>query len=165
MLSQPLTHVSGFASLNKAYLAPHDTVHVIAQAGPGISGIADLSWASPTKSRPTSNAFVILGTNGWLSANFVSKPGVSGSVLRVTIHSVVEPKEGVEVEEKEEIIDEPGVGVQAELASFFAAINGKDDGKGLGDPLAALGDVAFFQAALNSGGNVVDLTQLLRVGK
>jgi hypothetical protein len=94
----------------------------------------------------------------------VSKPGVSGSVLRVTIHSAVNPKDGTDFEEKEEIIEEPGIGVQAELSSFFAAITGKDDGKGLGDPLAALGDVAFIHAALNSGGNIVDLTQLLRVG-
>ncbi|KAF7762051.1 hypothetical protein Agabi119p4_8644 [Agaricus bisporus var. burnettii] len=162
MLPHPLTHVSGFASLNKAYLAPHDTIHAIVQAGPGVSGVADLIFASPTKSRPAGSEFAILGTNGWLSVNHVSKPGVSGSVIRVIIHSIIKSKDGTEVEEKEEIIDEPGIGVQAELASFFAAISGKDDGKGLGDPLAALGDVAFIQAALNSGGNLVDLTQLLR---
>lgn len=47
-----------------------------------------------------------------------------------------------------------------ELQSFFDAIAGKDDGLGLGDPQAALGDVAFIQASLNSNGEVVDLVKL-----
>lgn len=162
MLPHPLTHLSGFASLNKKYLAPHDTIHTIIQAGPDIHGTADLTWASPTKSRPQFDGFVISGTNGWLSVNQISTPGTGVPALRVAIHSVVKSKDDAEEEEKEEIIEEPLVGVQAELTSFFAAINGKDDGKRLGDPLAALGDVAFFQAALNSGGNLVDLNQLLR---
>lgn len=160
MLPHPLTHLSGFASLNKDYLAPHDTVHTIVRAGPQIHGTADLTWASPTKSRPAIDGFIITGSNGWLSVNHVSKPGIHGPVVRVAIHSVTKLEGGAE--EKEEIIEEPSVGVQAELASFFAVIKGQDDNKGLGDPLAALGDVAFFQAALNSGGNLVDLTQLIK---
>ncbi|KAJ3562817.1 hypothetical protein NP233_g9341 [Leucocoprinus birnbaumii] len=155
MLPHPLTALSGFASLNKSYLAPHDTVHTIVQAGPEIKGTAELTWASPTKSRPASDGFVISGTKGWVAVN-----QVSGNI-RVAIHSVVRAEDGSE-DEKEEIIEEKSIGVQAELDSFFAALQGKNDGKGLGDPLAALGDVAFFQAALNSQGSLVDLTQLLK---
>ncbi|KXN87639.1 hypothetical protein AN958_08343 [Leucoagaricus sp. SymC.cos] len=161
MLPHPLTHLSGFASLNKPYLAPHDTVHTIVQAGPVIKGTAELTWASPTKSRPTSDGFVLSGTNGWVSVNLVSKPDRTAPVLCVSTHSVVKSSDGSEGE-KEEIIEEESIGVKAELESFFAAVGGQDDGKGLGDPLAALGDVAFFQAALNSNGNLVDLTQLLK---
>ncbi|KAF5350496.1 hypothetical protein D9756_008497 [Leucocoprinus leucothites] len=155
MLPHPLTALSGFASLNKSYLAPHDTVHTIVQAGPDIKGTAELTWASPTKSRPVSDGFVISGTKGWISVNQVS------GVIRVAVHSVVKAADGSE-DEKQEIIEEKSIGVQAELESFFAVIQGKDDGKELGDPLAALGDVAFFQAALNSQGNLIDLTQLLK---
>lgn len=163
MLPHPLTHLSGFASLNKAYLAPHDTVHTIVQAGSGIKGTADLTWAHPTKSRPVTEGFLICGTSGWVSVNQISKQIGPDPfpVIRVAIHSVVKADDGNE-SEKEEIIEEKSVGVEAELTSFFAAVRGQDDGKGLGSPLAALGDVAFFQAALNSQGNLVDLTQLMK---
>jgi hypothetical protein len=161
MLPHPLTHLSGFASLNKAYLAPHDTVHTIVRAGPHIKGTAELTWASPTKSTPTSDDFVVSGSSGWLAVNRISKPGSDKSFLRVAIHSVIRAADGSE-NEKEEIIEEPAVGVEAELVSFFSALRGQDDGKDLGDPLSALGDVAFFQAALNSDGSLVDLTQLMK---
>jgi hypothetical protein len=164
MLPHPLTHLSGFASLNKAYLAPHDTIHTILQAGPGIKGTADLTWAHPTKSRPSSDGFIISGSRGWVSVNQISK--MIGPdpfpVIRVAIHSVSEAEDGSE-NEKEEIIEEKSIGVKAELGSFFSAVRGQDDGKGLGKPLAALGDVAFIQAALNSNGSLIDLNKLMRV--
>jgi len=65
--------------------------------------------------------------------------------------------------ETEEIIDVPMKGVEAELRSFFDAIEGKDELK-IGDPLGALQDVAFIQAGLNSGGSSVDLVELVGSG-
>jgi len=161
MLPHPLTHLSGFASLNKDYLAPHDTVHAVVQAGPNIHGTAELTFASPTKSRPAGEGFVITGSKGWISVNQISKPGTNTPIFRAAIHAVVKSEGGPE-EEKEEIIEEPSVGVLAELTSFFGALKGQDDGKNLGDPLAALGDVAFFQAIFQSKGNLVDLGRMLQ---
>ncbi len=160
MLPHPLTHVSGFASLNKGYLAPHDTVHAIVQAGHNIHGTAELTWGSPTKSRPAGDGFVITGSKGWISVNQTSKPGTQVPIFRAVIHAVAKSETSTE-EEKEEIIEEPSVGVLAELTSFFAALKGQDDGKNLGDPLAALSDVAFFQAIFKSKGSLVDLKQML----
>lgn len=83
-----------------------------------------------------------------------------GSSLRITIKSVIR-KEGKPDEEKEEIIEEPMRGVQLELGSFFDAISGNHDAAALGDPMGALRDVSFIQAALNSEGNLVDLAELV----
>jgi len=160
MLPHQLTHLSGFASLNKDYLKPHDTIHAIVKAGDHFHGTAELTWAFPTQTRPQADGFVVTGTDGWLSVNQINKPGASAPVLRILVKSVHKP-EGKPEEEKEEIIDVPSKGVVAELSSFFDKISGKDDGLGLGDPLAALGDVAFIQAALNSNGELVDLVKLL----
>lgn len=160
ILPGPLTHLSSFASLNKDFLAPHDTIHAVIKSGSDFHGILELTWASPTKSRPTSDKFVVIGTDGWLSINEFSVAGANAPVLRVTIKSVVKV-EGKPEEETEEIIEEPMRGVQAELASFFDAINGESGVVGLGDPLAALRDVAIIQAGLNSGGEPVDLLKLV----
>ncbi|KDR66469.1 hypothetical protein GALMADRAFT_259259 [Galerina marginata CBS 339.88] len=160
MLPHPLTHLSGFASLNKDYLKPHDTIHAIVKAGDHFHGTAELTWAFPTQTRPVADGFVVTGTDGWLSVNQVSKPGAKSPILRILVKSVHKP-EGKPEEEKEEIIEVPSKGVIAELSSFFDKIAGKDDGLGLGDPLAALEDVAFIQAALNSNGQLVDLVKLV----
>jgi predicted dehydrogenase len=146
--------------LNKDYLKPHDTIHTVAKAGDHFHGIVEMTFASPTSSSPQADEFVVTGTDGWLSVNEVDIPGEDASVTRITVKSVVKA-EGKPEEEKEDIIDVPGSkGVQVELQSFFDAIAGKNDGLGLGDPQAALGDVAFIQAALNSDGEVVDLVEL-----
>lgn len=160
ILPHPLTHLSGFASLNKDYLAPHDTIHAVVKAGSHFHGTAELTWAHPTKSRPVSEGFVFTGTEGWLSVNQINVPGSKTPVIRVAIHSVVKV-EGQPEQEKEEIIDEPVKGVEAELASFFDAVAGKENVADIGDPLAALRDVAFIQAALNSDGASVDLAALV----
>ncbi|KAF8153375.1 hypothetical protein B0H34DRAFT_800584 [Crassisporium funariophilum] len=160
MLPHALTHLSGFASLNKDYLKPHDTINAVVKAGDHFHGTAELTWAFPTKTRPEADGIVITGTDGWLSVNQVNKPGSTAPVLRILIKSIVK-LEGGQEEEKEEVIEVPMKGVVAELESFFDAITGKDDGLALGDPLAALGDVAFIQAALNSNGELVDLIKLL----
>ena len=161
VLPYPLTHLSGFVSLNKDYLLPNDTIQAIAKAGDNFHGIIEITFASPTKSFPEGDRLLITGTEGWLSVNVVNKPGTTGTFIRTVIKSVVKV-DGKPDEEKEEVIEVPESGVAAEFASFFDAISGKDDELGLGDPFSALGDVAFIQAALNSNGELVDLTKLLQ---
>jgi predicted dehydrogenase len=161
MLPYPLTHLSGFVSLNKDYLLPHDTIQAIAKAGDNFHGIIEITYASPTKSFPQGDLLVITGTEGWLSVNTVNKPGTTETFIRTVIKSVVKV-DGKPDEEKEEVIEKPRSGIASEFASFFDAISGKDDGFGLGGPSSALGDVAFIQAALNSNGELVDLTKLLQ---
>ncbi|KAF9462193.1 hypothetical protein BDZ94DRAFT_1194870 [Collybia nuda] len=160
MLPEQLTHLSGFASLNKDYLKPHDTINTVVRAGSHFHGTVEMTFASPTKTRPVSDGFVITGTDGWISVNQVSVAGSTAPALRVLIKSVVKT-EGKPEEEKEEIIEEPMKGVEAEFKSFFDKISGKSDGTDIGDPLAALRDVAFIQAALNSEGSLVDLIDLV----
>lgn len=157
MLPAPLTHLSGFASLNKDYLPPHDTIQAVAKSigkDTTFHGTASLTWASPTPSKSVPDGITIIGTDGWLSATTIYAEGV----VRITIRSVVHV-EGKPDEEREEIIDKPIQGVERELGSFFAATNGTDDG--LGDPLGALRDVAFIQAGLDSNGDLVDLEKLI----
>ena len=64
--------------------------------------------------------------------------------------------------EEVEVIEERTRGVEVELESFLIAVKGCDDG--LGDPRAALKDVAVIQGALTSEGRVVDLEALVREG-
>ena len=161
VLPQPLTHLSGFVSLNKDYLLPHDTIQAVAKAGDNFHGIIEITYASPTKSLPEGDLLSITGTEGWLSVNVINKPGITGRFIRTVIKSVVKV-DGKPDEEKEEVIEKPESGVEAEFASFFDTISGKDDGLGFGEPFSALGDVAFIQAALNSNGEPVDLTKLVQ---
>ena len=94
--------------------------------------------------------------------NLVNKPGTKETFIRTVIKSVVKV-DGKPDEEKEEVIEKRKSGIEAEFASFFDAISGKDDdGLGIGEPSSALVDVAFIQAALNSNGGPVDLTKLLK---
>ncbi|KAF9476098.1 NAD(P)-binding protein [Pholiota conissans] len=160
MLPHAFTHLSGFASLNKDYLKPHDTIHTVVKAGDHFHGISEMTFACPTKSRPNADAFVITGNDGWVSVNNVNIPGSDKPIIRIVVKSVVKV-EGQPEQEAEETIDVPSQGVLAEQQSFFDALEGKDDGLNLGDPFAALADVAFIQAALNSNGKLVDLTKLL----
>jgi len=169
MLPEPLSEVSAFSSLTKDYLAPHDTVHAIVKAGHRIYGSVDLTWAHPTKSRPEgADGFLITGTKGWISVRQLTHPGADAPILRVLIKTRGLPGTGVlgggdgapEVEESEEVLEFAVEGVARELESFFLAVSGNDDGLGLGDPLAALQDVAFIEAALNSNGVVADLEKV-----
>ncbi|KAG6856409.1 hypothetical protein H0H87_004839 [Tephrocybe sp. NHM501043] len=152
ILPSRLTHLSGFASLNKEYLAPHDTINAIVRAGTDFHGTAELTWAAPIKARPNTDGFFITGTKGWLSVNF------SGGVYRVLIKWVDESGN-----EREEVIEKEGQGVKGELEAFFAVAEGKEGALVIGDPLEALRDVAFIQAALNSDGSLVDLIDLVPV--
>jgi len=147
-------------SLNKEYLKPYDTIHAIAKAGDSFHGIVEITFALPTQSAPAGDLISVTGTEGWLSVNEVRKPGTNGTFIRTVIKSVVKV-EGKPNEEKEEIIEEAQNGIVAEFTSFFDAIQGKDE-LHLGNPISALSDVAFVQAALNSNGKLVDLTALLQ---
>lgn len=160
VLPAHLTHLSAFASLNKDFLKPYDTIHSIAKAGDSFHGIVEISFALPTNSAPAGDLISVTGTDGWLSVNQVNKPGMEGTFIRTVIRSVVKVK-GKPNEEKEEIIEVAQNGIVAEFASFFDAIQGKDE-LGLGDPFNALSDVAFVEAALNSNGELVDLIKLLQ---
>ncbi|KAJ6620565.1 hypothetical protein B0H10DRAFT_2020860 [Mycena sp. CBHHK59/15] len=162
MLPEPLTHLSGFASLNHDHLKPYDTIHAIAKAGSHYHGIVEMSFGAPTKSVPSSDLFVITGSEGWMTINYAKVEG-TGQVLRMKIKRAVKV-EGKPTEEVEEVIDTPMKGVEVEMGSFFDAITGKQV-LNLGDPLRALGDVAFIQAALNSRGESIDLAKLLSEGK
>ncbi|KAF9232850.1 hypothetical protein BU15DRAFT_80765 [Melanogaster broomeanus] len=165
MLPSPMTHLSGFASLNVEWLAPHDTINTVIKAADGSHGIFELSFGAPTPSRTSiGNGTVITGTEGYVTVNQMKvKDPVTGgdtSVFRVTIKSVTRGADGKPGPEKEEVIDEPIRGVEMELASFFAAVlEGKEDD--LGSPMGALRDVAIIEAALNSGGKLIDLEELV----
>lgn len=160
-LPSPLTSLSGFASLNKDYLEPNDTVNAVLKAADGSHGMFELTFAAPTQSR-TGNTMTVTGHSGWLSVNHATvedaSTGSQTPVIRVTIKSITEV-DGKPGAEKEEVIDEPVRGVEIELKSFFAAIGGADDG--LGNPAEALKDVAIIQAALNSNGQPIDLEKLI----
>jgi predicted dehydrogenase len=160
VLPEPLTHLSAFVSLNKDYLKPYDTIHAIAKAGDSFHGLVEISFASPTNSFPAGDRISVTGTEGWLSINEIEKP--EGTFIRTVIKYVIKVGEDKPDEEKEEVIEEPKRGIVAEFASFFDAIQGKDE-LGLGDPFSALRDVAFVEAALNSNGELVDMTKLLQV--
>ncbi|KAG6860684.1 hypothetical protein C0995_008676 [Termitomyces sp. Mi166 len=151
MLPHRLTHLTGFASLNKDYLEPHDTINVIVRSGTNFHGTAELTWAAPTKSRPATDMFLITGTEGWLSVNMV------GGVLKVMIKSV----DGETGEEKKEASEYEVQGVKAEIEAFFGVIEKRADALAIGNPLEALRDVAFIQASLNSNGSLVDLIDLV----
>ncbi|KAJ3822034.1 hypothetical protein F5880DRAFT_1732343 [Lentinula raphanica] len=160
ILPQPLTHLSGFASLNKDYLAPHDTIHSVIRAGSHYHGIVEMTFASPTQKTPAAENIVITGSKGWLACN----PSPEG--FKLVIRAAEESDSDSEpAKEKEEVATFPRKGVETELVAFFDDIVKQGAGKptsGVGDPKAALGDVAFIQAALNSEGNLIDLIELVQ---
>ncbi|PFH48413.1 hypothetical protein AMATHDRAFT_5806 [Amanita thiersii Skay4041] len=160
MLPEAMTHLCGFATLNRDYLAPIDTVHAIVQAGSQIRGNLELTWSWPTNTRPAPTSdFIISGMRGWLSVHWITEPVTGKRLLRITVQSVP-TEEGNPEEAKKEVIDKPVIGVETELTSFSDAILGRDT-LDIGDPLGTLRDVAVIQAALNSNGSMVDLTQLV----
>lgn len=60
------------------------------------------------------------------------------------------------------LFEELLTGVEVELGSFFDRISGRttEGEEEFGDLSGALRDVAFIEAALKSGGKLVDLTTL-----
>ncbi|KAH9947758.1 oxidoreductase family protein [Amylocystis lapponica] len=164
MLPSRMKTLSGFASLNKKWLAPHDTINAAVQSADGSHGLVELTFAAPTESRASlaGNGITITGTDGWISVNQVQvlDGGAPVGGLRVSINKLQKDKDGKEIGEKEEIIDKKTDGVPQEIARFARAINGQDDG--FGTPRGALNDVAFIQAALNSNGAPIDLEKLVQ---
>ncbi|KAH7929000.1 NAD(P)-binding protein [Leucogyrophana mollusca] len=164
ILPSRITKLSSFASLNKKYLPPQDTINVIAKAEDGSHGIFEMTFAAPAPSLSKGNGTVITGTDGWLSIEqgkaVDTNTGKEVSVLRITVKTITKVN-GKPGPEKEEIIEVPVRGVEAEWEGFFAAILRNED-DGLSSPEGALEDVAFIQAALNSEGNLIDLQKLVR---
>ncbi|KAG1726233.1 hypothetical protein EDB19DRAFT_1833528 [Suillus lakei] len=69
ILPSTMTHLSGFASLNKECLAPHDTINTIIKNADGSHGIFELSFTAPSPSRSDADqGLVITGTDGWLQS-------------------------------------------------------------------------------------------------
>ncbi|OCH90165.1 oxidoreductase family protein [Obba rivulosa] len=159
LLPSPLQTLSGFASLAKDYLAPHDTINAAVQTSDGAHGLVELTWGAPTPSRAANAAggLTVTGTKGWLAINQVQAGG--GSVLRTTVYQLQTDADGKEVGETEEVIEKRVMGVEVEIGSFLDAVAGTDDG--IGSPRGALSDVAFIEAALNSNGAPVDLLKLV----
>jgi len=149
MLPQRMTALSGFASLNKDYLAPHDTIAVAVKADSHFHGNLFMTFAHPTQEKPKADAFTFTGDKGFMTINNASADGKQ--VIRI----ITRTAEGEKVE------DFPTEGVKAELESFFAKIKGEKTIE-IGDALEALRDVAFIQAALNSDGKFVDLEKLIQ---
>jgi hypothetical protein len=142
--------------LNKEYLKPHDTINAIVKSDGHYHGSVDMTWGFPTEKKPTTDAFVVSGSKGWLTINNSWAPPLVKIVIASNKASAEEKDQVVQ-----EVIEEAGRGVEVELRSFFDAVSGKDDGLGLGNPREALVDVAFIQAALTSDGSLVDLRKLV----
>ncbi|KAG7445420.1 oxidoreductase family protein [Guyanagaster necrorhizus] len=147
LLPQPITHLSSFASLNKEYLAPHDTIHAIAKASSHYSGTLEMTFAFPTTSKPVSakDAYVVTGTEGYAAIS------IDGGFIKAILTT----------EKKETVVKEKMRGVELELGSFFDAADSKEGIEPFGNPVDALKDVAFIEAALKSNGALVDLGLLV----
>ncbi|KAF9076906.1 hypothetical protein BDP27DRAFT_1312801 [Rhodocollybia butyracea] len=159
ILPEPFTELSGFASLNKDYLIPHDTIHSVVRAGHHYHGIVEMTFASPTKSTPKGDNIVITGTDGWLACNKVRDS--LELVIKVRVKEEGKPEEEQEYQEKEQTLSYPSRnGVEDELLDFFNKIQGRE-ALDIGRPRNALKDVAFIQAALTSEGKLIDLLALV----
>ncbi|KIK76528.1 hypothetical protein PAXRUDRAFT_36911 [Paxillus rubicundulus Ve08.2h10] len=167
ILPSTMAYLSGFASLNVEWLAQHDTINAIIRSADGSRGIFELSFGATTPSREAvGNGIVITGTDGHLTVNRtevrdpVTGTDKSKSIICLTIKSTTRGADGKPDPEQEEVNDEPARGIELELAAFFAAVL---EGKyhGLGCPMGALRDMAFIEAALISGGKLIDLEKLV----
>lgn len=153
MLPSSLKSLTGFASLNRSHLAPHDTIQALIHSEDGSHGVFELSFGLPAP--PGSEVFKVIGTEGTLIITKFSEKDKTTqkdqSYIKVQITSA---KTG----EMEEIV-EKARGVQEELANFASHLAGEDDG--LGSLKGALQDVAVIQASLESNGSLIDLEQLI----
>ena len=149
--------MTGFASLTKEYLPPHDTITSVIQTSTGAHGIFEMSFAAPLESRGESKT-TITGTDGCIE--MTSEKRATGEGKEEKQHWVVKVvgKDG-----KEETNAYPYQGVEKEIAYFAEAIRGSKDAVVLasGDPRGALKDVAVIEASLNSKGNLVDIKALV----
>ena len=100
-----LTHLSSFASLQKEYLIPEDTITSIIKAKVGADGVFELGFGVPGTGRSFDNTTIITGSKGWL---IISKPKVkvgdsTKNVIRVTVTTVKTDKDDVDLEEIVEV--------------------------------------------------------------
>ncbi|KAF5358620.1 hypothetical protein D9758_007679 [Tetrapyrgos nigripes] len=166
-----ITSIVGFSSLTKDYLMPHDTIHSVVQASStssseSIHGLVEMTFASPLPSRPPADNILITGTEGYISINsapFTSEDGNEGPGFEIKLRRVVKKDEETDKveEENEEVYSFPSKGVEGEFKSFFDACEGHGD-VAVGKPEEALKDVAFIEAALKSGGQLIDLVEMVK---
>jgi hypothetical protein len=166
MLDSPLATLSAHASLAKKILAPHDTITASVLTSSGAHGVFHMTFGAPDPSTGNAlggNQYSVVGAEGYITVVNTSVDG--RPVNRVTLKRV--PKKQHDTQEvAEDKTEEFGSrGVEIEIASWLGAIEGKDDGQGLGDPRNALQDVAFIEACLRSEGRSVDLTKLAATGE
>lgn len=160
LFNGPFKSLSGYASQNQKHLPPHDTIHAVVQTADGVHGIVELTWGAPVPSRSehAHAGITVTGQDGWLAIEGITLGGKRA--VRVTVYTVTKNEKGEDVGEEKQVFEEPSRGIELELASFLKAIDGEDDG--FGKPAAALTDVAFIQAGLNSNGQLVDLVKLVQ---
>src|SRR5258705_10201682 len=96
----------------------------------------------------TAAPFTMTGATGWPTPH----------TLRVT--AARSTPDGTQTKE---VADEPLCGVETELRAFFAVLAGAEPPTANQDPRGALHDLAFIEAALESGGRPVDLAALAPV--
>ncbi|KAF8581203.1 oxidoreductase family protein [Ramaria rubella] len=148
--SHPIS-LSAHVSLAQKHLPPKDTFTAVALCSDGSHGLYELSMGAPVASRGD-NGFKITGKDGWIDVS------QSSGVYRVVLHTAT--KDG----ENEQVFEIKSEGIQKELEYFVDAVRG-GEGEGLGDPRAALRDVAFIEAGLKSNGEKIDLERLVKEGK
>ncbi|KAF9258335.1 NAD(P)-binding protein [Marasmius fiardii PR-910] len=155
-----------FASLNKPYLAPKDTVHAILKT-PKYNGTLDFTWAWPVKPQPNSDETIIMGSQGYIG--IARRKAEEGGGWNVTMKSLVSGSN--EYKETEETYAFRSQGVWEEFKAFFDVVfGGGGEAKSpvgsfeIGDPMNALFDVAFIQGMLDSDGTILDLGELWKTG-
>ncbi|KAK1217814.1 hypothetical protein PQX77_019520 [Marasmius sp. AFHP31] len=151
------SQIISFASLNKEYLAPKDTIHAIVKSD-SYNGTLDFTWAWPTRSHPNSDETVIMGSTGFVG--IARRKVEEGGGWRVTVNSLASSSPQ-EYKETEDTYEFKSSGVVEEFRSFFDVTFGgrKEDGL-VGNPKNALFDVALIQGTLNSEGQLLDLGEL-----
>lgn len=156
-----MVSLSGYASLNQDYLAPHDTLNSVVRTADGAHGLFELTFACPTaaKHQLARGGISVTGTKGWVSIDNATSVEGKGALV-ITVCTRQTDAQGRTTGETEEKIEKLVSGVSEEFKRFFKAIDGEDDG--FGQPGNALKDVAFIQAALNSNGAPVDLVKLVQ---
>ncbi|KAH9924981.1 oxidoreductase family protein [Epithele typhae] len=155
----PMARLAAHASLTHDILPPHDTIHALVATASGAHGLVELSWGAPVPSRAARAAggIAVTDTDGWLEVGRAA----GGDAVRCVARCAVRDARGRVAGETEEVVEAERAGVRREIASWLAAVRGEDDG--INGPRGALADVAFIEAALNSGGKEVDLLELAKV--
>ncbi|KAI0649809.1 oxidoreductase family protein [Trametes meyenii] len=157
ILPSPLKTVSAFASLAKDILPPHDTINAIVKSVDGSHGLVELTWGAPAPSRAkdAGNNITVTGTEGWVEVTRAN------GVMSIVVKTITRDKDGKPTGEQLQVTEAKEVGIEKEIESFLGAIDGTDDG--IDAPRSTLVDVAFIEAALNSGGAPVDVVELSKV--